>query len=367
MTEPRLTFDFNKAIEMLRDDYPEEVVKILFADLADPNIESILEKWYIKTSMEMRDNVPGITLARDLMKKNVTAAQRDLISGSQMISIKQTQEDQPRHHRILEDLQTDLLLGFTHEFGHLVTKYGIPTFMRNSDTYILPERENREINLAETSADSFSVLYLLHKKLIDQKTIYDLGLWRAIEALACGTVRHLTTIPVDQLAIEAAATDFSSLSPAVIRQIADDHANKFTRASFGLKDALDNLSSDPDNPREGYQRTLKTGFYISMVLSNAAILPEKVNELIHMLGKHCMAAPEGSMEFHLSARILMDVFETNEIRYRVSKPIDTSGAEFDGLKKQLQDRVERDPILSNLQQILRESRKPAVKKDAPIP
>lgn len=239
-----LRFDFNKAVEDARRDFPAATAKVAFFDLDAPDVDAQMQKFYDGLSPAAKKNVDAIRYNNpDFLTPRASPAAWRSADGS---GVGVLMAYGTRTH--LSDLEQmafnpteaakHLNYVFQHELGHLVVK-----------------RADTGGNYSEHAADAFAVLRGFQSRFLDRRDIKEIADGRAMLGWFNCDVTHITSMSLDALIINPKQKDFMSLSPADTAKVAARHAEKFSTdyepgSIFTILGALPRWGDSPEDRRE---------------------------------------------------------------------------------------------------------------------
>jgi hypothetical protein len=289
---------FGDAVTAARRDYPGETKSTAFIDLSAPDSKEQLARWLITTFKAHAPSYPDDEL-RSLVYKYLESDEhlkdtgfcRKLADvGTSMLGVRSVITSDFFRLNFPDPVKL-LSITFNHELGHLVAENGVaPSRQRISG-----ETNDKDRNEGEIAADIFMLLRCLQQRAISRKDVDDWSLFRAINAWRYDDAHHLTTIAIDKLVLSSADAAFMSLTPAETKAIAENHARLF-RISDQEQERL-RIIFRQALPRQGYFES-DTGH---------------TRRCLKKLAEICRAAPDDSVEFYVSARILRTALDDGKL------------------------------------------------------
>ena len=242
--KPGLRFDFNKAVEDARRDFPAATAKVAFFDLDAPDVGAQMQKFYEGLSPAAKKNVDNIRLSNpDFLTPNASPAAWRSVDGSgagvlMAYSTRVHLSDVEKMAFNPSEAAKRLNFTFQHELGHLVVK-----------------RADTGGNYSEHAADAFAVLRGFQSHFLDRRDIKEIADGRAMLGWFNCDVTHITSMSLDALIINPKQKDFMSLSPADTAKVAARHAEKFSTdyepgSIFTILGALPRWGDSPEDRRE---------------------------------------------------------------------------------------------------------------------
>lgn len=212
-----LRFDFNKAVEDARRDFPAATAKVAFFDLDAPDVDAQMQKFYDGLSPAARKNVDNIRVNNpDFLTSRASPAAWRSADGSG-IGVLMAYGTRT-HMNELEQIAFNpteaakrLNYTFQHELGHLVVK--------GADT---------GGNYSEHAADAFAVLRGFQSHFLDRRDVKEIADGRAMLGWLNCDVTHLTSMSLDALIINPKQKNFMNLTPDETAKVAARHAEKFS-------------------------------------------------------------------------------------------------------------------------------------------
>lgn len=227
-----LRFDFNKAVEDARRDFPAATAKVAFFDLDAPDVDAQMQKFYDSLSPAAKKNVDNIRVDNpDFLTSRASPAAWRAADGS---GVGILMAYGARTH--LSDIEQiafnpteaakHLNYTFQHELGHLVVKGA-----------------DRHGNYAEHAADAFAVLRGFQSGFLNRRDVKEISDGRAMLCWLNCDVTHITSMSLDALIINPKQKNFMSLDANQTAKLAARHAEKFStnyepNSMFTLLNAL---------------------------------------------------------------------------------------------------------------------------------
>lgn len=212
-----LRFDFNKAVDDARRDFPSATAKVTFFDLDAPDIDAQMQKFYEGLSPAAQKNVDNIRVNNPefLTGQGSPAAWRSADGSGVGVLIAYGTRT---HLNEIEQMAFNpseaakrLNFTFQHELGHLVVK-----------------RADTGGDYSEHAADAFAVLRGFQSRFLDRRDVKEIADGRAMLGWFNCDVTHITSMSLDALIINPKQKDFMNLSPADTAKVAARHAEKFS-------------------------------------------------------------------------------------------------------------------------------------------
>lgn len=305
-TQPRV-FDFNKAVEEAKRDYPKETKDIVFLDTSAPDFHDKLLEF---AKLAKLNNIQLDSILERAGRQEAIATE---MNGFQVMAIPSQRE--AAKGQFPDDQYKSAYFCFQHELGHFV----VPQAHKMSSTKSTEWREH--------AADFFAITRGIQAGVFDKKDVVDQANSRAMATLlAFSDITHLTTMTLDAMAINPKNIDFLSLSKQEIKEVAAKHATVFeldTKPESQFSQLM-NLG------KERGQRTFTDDD------QRAAIVGLRLLALVEM----CQDAPSNSQAFYLSARILDKVIEQGGVKNGDLKiDIDTKTPEWQKVKDMIAEKV----------------------------
>ncbi|MDY0008163.1 MAG: hypothetical protein RBS08_00520 [Bdellovibrionales bacterium] len=212
-----IPFDFDRAVQRARQDYPAETRNITFIDIDRPDAQQQYAGWLAQLSPKARVRATQCGVPK---LESDTGAFAMGFEGKVVVAVH---GQQPQSWRVPEIPQGRWMqYVFDHELGHAVVKGGMYNGILNPPP-----------NFKESIADSFAVLRGLRNGTLQREEIRILADHRMEDFMRRQGLpqQHLTTMALDALVINPKQTDFMSLSHAEIKSVAHAHAKAFSNDS----------------------------------------------------------------------------------------------------------------------------------------
>lgn len=213
-TNGSLRFDFNKAVEDARRDFPEQSRNVTFINLDAPDAEEQMQKVFDSLNEEDRKTWKHHQYHdTNFMTKDAMPAVWHHSGGAVLLaygSRAQFSEVEKIAYNPNQNAKS-LFYTFWHEFGHIV----VPGAQQPN-------------NKAEHAADSFAMLRGLQSNFLTRNDIKQIADGRDMLCWLNADVTHITGMSLDALLINPKHTDFLSLSPLETATIAAKHAETFS-------------------------------------------------------------------------------------------------------------------------------------------
>ncbi|MDE1153644.1 MAG: hypothetical protein PW788_14000 [Micavibrio sp.] len=272
-----LRFDFNKAVEDARRDFPEETKNVTFIDLDAPTAAASMSAFFDSLTPAQQEVVesnrrydvdfmtpeqaPSVWFAGDGRSLFTAYGSRTTLAENEKIFYPEENMDKQNYFT------------FQHELGHIVVKDG-----------------NRPNNRSEHGSDTFALLRGFKSGFFNKLDALKISLGRDTLAWYNADVTHISSMSLDALVINPKQIDFISLTPQETAKIAATHADTFSlNADMGSYLRL--------------QRALDVPFY-----SAADARIDRLNNL----GGIAMSADKDSHAFYFAARVLKTAFEQKQ-------------------------------------------------------
>lgn len=290
-------FDFEKAVEEAKQDFPEQTKNVTFIDLDADDADQKLRDWIDSLSAITKANMQRTGTINDLTTSSSGFAFHAPQEGKRIVAM---------HSKYCAEIsmfdhapEKQAAYVFDHELGHIV----------------VPEAD-KATNKAEHGADDFAVIRGLKRGTMDKKDIQLIADARATDFFLYGDLTHLTTVSLDNILVNPKNTDFLSLSANEIAQIAGKHAETFGKN----KEVRDDLNET----------------YKVKGLHDAPLSQEACQKRLEQLGQVCLDANKNSLQFYIAARIVKSAMEHGGIN---NMPLDTSGPEWEKIAKVIEQKT----------------------------
>lgn len=295
-------FDFNKAVEEAKHDFPEETKNVTFVDLDAPEADQQLRDW-VNSLSEKTKNAMQRGGALDAFSTNCSGFAFDAQSeGKKILAI---------HSNYCKDITM---------FGHAPEKQAAFVFDHELGHIVVPEA-NTATNKSENKADGFAIIRGLKRGSMDKKDAQLIADSRAVDFFLEGDLVHLTTAGMDNLIVNPKKINFLDLTPAQIAAIAHKHGETF--------------ASDKDSRAE------LTSAFIAKGVDDGAPSQEVCQKRLEQLGQVCIHARKNSLEFYVAARIVKTAMEHGGIN---DMPLCTTGPEWDKVAKAIEEKTKGKDI-----------------------
>lgn len=292
-TQQPKVFDFTKAVEEAKRDYPKRTADITFIDTSAPDFYQQLEEFAKKAGLNGRQIEHIISRAEN------HEAVASNYGGHKLMAIPVNRP--PEKGQFPDNQYKSAYFCFQHELGHFV----IPKAHGQDDN-------KREEDWRENAADFFAITRGIQAGVFDKKDIIDQATRRSMASLvAYADINHMTTMTLDSIVINPKNIDFVSLSKDDIVKVAASHASAFEFKG----NALTRFSDMKFAGKRAYDQQLDTASAVMIRLN-----------VLHDI---CRDAPANSQEFYLAARIMDKIMEKGGVAFGNDKiEIDTTGADW---------------------------------------
>ncbi len=229
---PALAFDFNRAAEDARRDYPEETKNITFIDISEEGASEKLARWIASTSPAYLEQlakglgVPVADAAEGILFNALLGggiSMKDCVSGKSCLLMSNESGKSLADIMFSLPVEKTNAFAFYHELGHLITPRGMTEkeleFVKDGDD---PGIDATTLTLCEISADCFGALKGLRDGFLDADDLKKL-----IADRRAGDAVHATADALQDILDEYDAHDIASLSPAQLKKAAAARAEKF--------------------------------------------------------------------------------------------------------------------------------------------
>jgi len=290
-------FDFDKAVEEAKHDFPEQTKNVTFVDLDAPDADQKLRDW-VNSLSEKTKNA--------MQRGGALDAFTTTCSGFAFDAKGEDKKILAIHSHYCKDItmfqhapEKQAAFVFDHELGHIV----------------VPEADTAT-NKSENKADGFAIIRGLKRGSMDKKDAQLIADARAVDFFLEGDLVHLTTVGMDKLLVNHKKINFLDLTPAQIAQIAHKHGETF--------------ATDKDNRAE------LTSAFIAKGVEDGAPTQDICQKRLEQLGQVCLHARKNSLEFYVAARIVKTAMEHGGIN---NMPLDTSGPEWEKIAKVIDEKT----------------------------
>lgn len=267
-------FDFNKAVDLARRDYPKETKDMVFVDFADPNAAEKVEAW--------RKTLPLRTRFK-LKRKGAYDANNVYIPRSAPTKALVTFDsrklpDSMWHHP--DSYTKSLAFEFQRQFAHALFPH--PAIVHSFSRKDSSDHDPYKLNKPETVADTFAALRALQTGELTAKDIEKISGERVrVGSFGLNHRELVTTLALDKLFADHRVVDLLKLPPAETKALAAQHAEKYAPTPAAMKKAFD------------VQACLE-----------GEILVQAQDRVVR-------DADQNSLEFYLVARSLVDVYSSD--------------------------------------------------------
>lgn len=278
-------FDFERAVEEARRDFPKQTQHVTFLDGSRPDAFEKLYAWAVE--QKMRTIQWDRMLAPWFENKNAGAIPG--MNGGMLLIMH---PDNPSN-TFRGDADKCNHFTFDHELGHIVSPKG--------------SGPDIDADTAENVADSFATMRGLQRGTLHKPDLERLSALRDAGFLLYSGLNHLTSMAVDAIAINPRNTDFISLTPQETARLASRHGLAFDK---------------PPRLMEKFEKVAKIGK--PGYDDDGLPLTERLEQRLHALTEICMKAKPSSMVFYLAARIVINAIDHGGATY-VDEPVRLNG------------------------------------------
>jgi len=275
--KPSLRFDFNKAVEEARRDFPEETKNVTFIDLDAPDAAASMSAFFDSLTPAQQESVAeNRRYDPDFMTPQQGASVWFTGDGRSMFTAYGSRSTLAENEKIFypeTNMDKQNYFTFQHELGHIVVKDG-----------------NKPNNRSEHGSDTFALLRGFKSGFFNKLDAQKISLGRDTLAWYNADVTHISSMSLDALVINPKQLDFISLTPQETAKIAADHADTFS------------LNADTASYLR-MQRALNVPFYSA---EDARI------DRLNNLGNIAYSADKESHAFYFAARVLKTAFEQKQ-------------------------------------------------------
>lgn len=289
-------FDFDKAVEEAKRDYPKETKGVTFINTSAPDAYEQIVAFAEKNKL---NNIQFNRMLGHLDNKTAIATE---MNGEKFMLIPAAREAERGQFK--DSQYKSAYFCFQHELGHFVVP-GAHT-----------EDKKKETIWREHAADFFAVTRGIQAGVFDKQDIVNQATSRQIESLTAYTdITHMSTMTLDAVAINPKNIDFLSLTKEQILKVAQEHATQFEFDSKTESSFTDVMKLGKVRGQRGFE-----------TLDQVEVA---VNLRAQALCELCQSAPANSQAFYLSARLLEKIIENGGVDYGGHKiEIDTTGDKF---------------------------------------
>lgn len=210
-----LRFDFNKAVEDARRDFPAATKNVAFFNLDAPDADAQMQKFYDGLSPADKKNIDEIRVDNpDFLTAKASPAAWRSKDGTGVLMAYGTRTHLSEVEQIAfnpTEAAKHLHYTFQHELGHLVVKGA-----------------DRHGNYAEHAADAFAVLRGFQSGFLNRRDVKEISDGRAMLCWLNCDVTHITSMSLDALIINPKQKNFMSLDADQTAKLAARHAEKFS-------------------------------------------------------------------------------------------------------------------------------------------
>jgi hypothetical protein len=209
-----LRFDFNKAVEDARRDFPDALKNVTFIDLDAPDVEAQMKKFTDSLSDKGRKEL-GFRQYENhkFMTKDAQPTVWRTTDGRGVLLAYGTRTHMCEAEKIqfnADDPAKILHYTFSHELGHLVVKNAYSA-----------------TNYAEHGADVFAAMRGFQSGFLTRKDVQTIANGRDMLGWLNCDITHVTSMSLDALLINPKQVDFMTLSPKETAALAAKHAAAF--------------------------------------------------------------------------------------------------------------------------------------------
>lgn len=245
-----LTLDFNKAVQMVRQHFPAETTNITFVDLSGVDAQRDISAFYQSLPQHAREKLflkYGLSSGDDLYSQYKDSGGFALKIPDTPLMILGAHTD-PKQRYFFADPVKEALQTFLHELGHLI----VPNGSVSAGPDATREERNRAYNMGENAADVFATLYMRMLGFLNHEDIENMSSQRAFAAWYGLDVVHTTSFALDNVHIRISDANVTSLTPGMIKQIAEAAAEHMTPDETTLNNAM--LTLHPISPQSHAER-----------------------------------------------------------------------------------------------------------------
>lgn len=317
-------FDFQKAIEEARRDYPRQTKNITFIDGSDPAALEDLHKWAVAQKIK-----PGEWEGMLAMMEDEGAFSHTGHAGGKIVVVPTKKS--PDKMRLLDDPHKSNQLSFDHELGHMIMPEGTGPTMTTQEYFfnnLLAQRGQMTTSdvyghQAEYAADSFAAIRGIRRGSLDKADISHLASLHDGAFLLRGDLLHFTSIAFDSVIINPQDTHFTSLSPKEVIRIAHQHMKAASTEKIDeLFFAIKVLERDSD-----------------------LTLPELADKRLRALANVCEKHEGTSKEFYIAARLVKNVLEKGRFQFGSSDfAFDSKSDYWQGVSRMIDEKAGKRDI-----------------------
>lgn len=227
-------FDFRKAAEQARRDYPRETRNISFISGDDPHaadeigaVMRNMDPEFLAWSYEGRPMDEAVATHVEFVLASGAISFKDPVTGKGGLYVDTSME----RLNMAGNPEGQKHFTFNHELAHLVLPLGLPSaFFR--ELRQLPKEEalmNMKLyaTRCENMCDTFAAIKTAAEGNLTPAELGKISLQRAFQAVAGDDTEHLSTLSLDRISLDIEKGKFISLTPAEIAAIAQKHGREF--------------------------------------------------------------------------------------------------------------------------------------------
>ncbi len=291
-------FDFAAAVDEARRDFPAETKKITFVDLSAPDADQQIYSWLNKIDPGFKQFTLCDKPAEgyiDFCKTKDGFGTSDPVTGESILCVHPGKSGVDPVLGSGTNPKKEGQYCFDHELGHILCKDGMPDH-RKTFPYaeVTQEKAIEEVNRGERGADAFGYLRGLKRGSLDMADVVNAGKLRAMEVCRGLDIVHGTSHVSDTIAGLEKKTDFKAYSARELLGMAEGIVAKTEVKADTAHHSFANLNA---------QRMTAHDWLVE-------------------LSDVCLRAPDKSLEFVASAKVLNEVFKTGQLEGQAMNTVD---------------------------------------------